>query len=209
MFRTVITLIFSIRFAVFLSAVSTSDSTHSMHSPLHPSPRIEQTRASCTNALRNPSFETNHLLPWTNYASGSWAFRTITYSSSAYTGTHFFHAFSNSTYTSTTTLAQSNVRIPPGTKIDCSARIWAAGITGANRSASFEVFIDGTSCGSTTLSGGQGEARWMKVGRQVQLSADMREHMLVVVAVVSAGGDMGPGIGIGVDGVWAGPVAGC
>ncbi|KAF1970436.1 hypothetical protein BU23DRAFT_600975 [Bimuria novae-zelandiae CBS 107.79] len=174
--------------------------------PYHPGPTSRaphEPRASpCANALQNPSFETTHLAPWTLYATGSWASRAVI-SGNAHDGTHFFHARSNSSTTSTLTLAQS-FSLPTGSgTVECGAWVWA-GAKGRAK-AQFEVFLDGVSCGAAVLGGGGG---WVKVGKKVRVEAGGR-HMLVVVGVVDAGGIVGRGIEVGVDGVRVSGVSLC
>ena len=106
--------------------------------------------ASCTNAVQNPSFGSG-LDPWTSFASGSWASRDVV-EGAAHDGTHFYQGLSNSTNQSTITLSQMNINIAGGAKIDCSAWVYAGGNMGANGKASFEVFVDGASCGKIEMS---------------------------------------------------------
>ncbi|KAF2685822.1 hypothetical protein K458DRAFT_417029 [Lentithecium fluviatile CBS 122367] len=171
-----------------------------------PSSALRMDPRACTNAVANPSFESSDLSPWTCSATGSWASRDVVLAPtlpSRHSGAYIFHGHSNSTNASTITLSQININIPAGRKIDCSAWVYAGGDMGEQGKVGFDVFLDGAWCGALGVQADSGDAeRWQKIGKEMVVQGDV--HILAIVVMVDAMGEMGAGIEVGVDDVWVG-----
>ncbi|KAF1839706.1 hypothetical protein BDW02DRAFT_626130 [Decorospora gaudefroyi] len=132
---------------------------HTTPSPLTP---------RCTNALRNPGFETSQISPWLDMVSGSWSKRSISTSPNPYpahSGSKFYYAHSNATHmTSTLTLAQSYFELRTGDRVRCGAWVRGQRPTGTTR---VQVWLDAAACGGEVLltAATNGNA-WMWVGGQ-------------------------------------------
>ncbi|KAF1920474.1 hypothetical protein BDU57DRAFT_440199 [Ampelomyces quisqualis] len=150
-----------------------------LSTPLHPQKR-------CTNALQNPSFESD-LAPWLDIAFGSWLQRGIyTSAEGGHSGPHFYFAQSNATVSHTTlTLSQSDISIPAGSSVECAA--WVASNRPGNvGSTRVEVFMDEVTCGQAVYLGTNG---WAKVGGDVKVNGD--KHSMSIVIVSDATGPEG------------------
>jgi hypothetical protein len=140
----------------------------------------------CTNALQNPSFESG-LSPWLDIAFGSWLQRGVfTSAEGGHTGPNFYFGQSNATVSRTTlTLSQSDISIPAGTTVDCSA--WVASNRPGNvGSTRVEVFMDEITCGQAVYMGTNG---WVKVGGNIKVDGD--KHSMSIVIVSDATGPEG------------------
>lgn len=168
-------LIWALAFLPLLNAIPTP----SQESPLLPK--------RCTkNALQNPGFESGEY-PWLAMVSGSWAERGVrTSADGGHEGHNFYWGRSNATVQDVTlTLSQSELSIPSGTTVDCSA--WVASSRPGNIGATrVEVFLDGITCGSPMYFGTSG---WAKVGGKVVVSGD--SHTLAIVIVSDEAGPEG------------------
>ncbi|KAH8724613.1 hypothetical protein GQ44DRAFT_256928 [Phaeosphaeriaceae sp. PMI808] len=149
-------------------------------------PHVAGLQKRCTNALQNPSFESG-ISPWLEMGFGSWSQRGIfTSAEGGHDGRNFYFGMSNATVADCTlTLSQSNLSIPSGTIIDCSA--WVASNRPGNvGSTRVEVFVDQVTCGSAVYLGTTG---WVKVGGKVTVKGD--SHTLTIVVVSDESGPAG------------------
>lgn len=157
--------------------------------PTSRSPSLLQ-RSNCTDALRNPSFESTTLEPWEVYTSGSWANHEIV-TGRGHHAEHFFGALSNSTNASTITLSQS-FNFPTG-DVECEAWVMAAGDLG---SVKVEAFVNGVKFDEVEMRKKKG---WVRLAGRISLQG--YSHMIVLVGTVNAEGVVGSGIGVGFDDV--------
>ncbi|RAR07302.1 hypothetical protein DDE82_002924 [Stemphylium lycopersici] len=160
----------------------------------------------CTNALRNPSFESPALEPWLDMATGSFSTRGLS-PAQPHTGTSSYRAHSNSSSTaapSTLTLSQSYLSLPLGATVACWAWVQSQRPAGRTR---VQVFLDAESCGEPVWMVGTG-AQWVRVGGHVVVKDVGGGGVGHTVAVsVQGEGVSGEGWSVAVDDVGVG--AGC
>jgi len=160
-------LIWALAFLPFLNAMPTT-----------PLP-LSTLQKRCSNVLQNPSFESG-VSPWLEMGFGSWAHRGVyTQASGGHDGRNFYWGQSNATVAEATlTLSQSELSIPSGTTIECSA--WVASDRPGNvASTGVEVFMDGVTCGNAVNLGTNG---WVKVGGKITVSGDSHTYTIVVIS---------------------------
>ncbi|KAF2641429.1 hypothetical protein P280DRAFT_313159 [Massarina eburnea CBS 473.64] len=174
--------------------VRNPSTTHNSRSPTTP--------CTSTNLLQNPSFETGSVSSWTEFVTGSWASRGIS-KDAPHSGAFAFRAVSNSTSSSTLTLAQYEIGAPDSGEMRVGAWVFAAGGVGEMGSVKFTLFAGGRVVGEVVLSARSGWGAWSQIGADVG-SESLRA--MTVTVVVDAGGVVGEGIVVGVDDLWVGLV---
>ncbi|KAH9862169.1 hypothetical protein IAQ61_010372 [Plenodomus lingam] len=134
-------------------------------------PNSEPPAPSCTptNALQNPSFESD-LPPWMDIVTSSFVTRGVFTSpdNRAHSGAHFYYAMSNSSVDASLTLSQGfgGVALAPDTQsIQCTAYL-ASSRPDNLGFLSVELFLDGVRCGEARRLGTTG---WTRVGGLVGL----------------------------------------
>ena len=140
---------------------------------------------ACTNHLTNPSFESGAVDPWLTIVTSAWSTRGVFENFFTHSGTHHYYAHSTSTVDSTLTLSQTNINTSVGTTVDCYA--WVAGKR-TEGMTDVEVFLDGVSCGQTTL--GVGDPQWKRVGSRVRVTGT-GNGMGSTIAIVATSGSAG------------------
>lgn len=130
----------------------------------------------CDNQLQNPSFESG-LSPWLTIVQEAWDQRGVyTSPDGGHDGSNFYFAHSNSTISSTLTIAQSGINLSNGESVDCAA--WVALLHPGNvGSTQVDVFLDGETCGSANFA----STGWTRVGGTVSVNGDGAIHTMAVV----------------------------
>ncbi|KAF2869044.1 hypothetical protein BDV95DRAFT_110539 [Massariosphaeria phaeospora] len=145
------------------------------------------------NALHNPSFNTGSLAPWISFVTGAWQQRQVRPLPNN-PSQHYFSAHTSSVAFASLTLSQTDVSVPDGTLVDCSALVQAhrSGSGQGNFVTRFDVFIGDVSCGiGTVVNGATG---WFRVGGRVRVVGDT--HVAVVVVTSDKAGEHGASIGV-------------
>lgn len=140
------------------------------------------------NHLTNPSFESGAIDPWLTIVTSAWSTRGVFANPFTHSGTHHYYAHSTSTVDSTLTISQTGINTSVGSMVDCYA--WVAGKR-SEGVTSIEVFLDGVSCGKTTL--GVGKEEWKRVGSQVRVNGtgNGMGSTIAIVATSESAGDEG------------------